>query len=190
MPPGYRTRSGQVKALAPGRPGCDFPAMRLRVATLEDSDAVASVLGPSYTQLMAAAYPPDLLARTLPAITRANPGLLSSGRYYLVESQSGEPAGCGGWSSNPPGRPDEDPGRAHIRHFATHPAWTRRGVGRLLYERCAADARAAGFTRFEAWASLNGQSFYASLGFRSLGPIDTAMPGGIMFPAVRMERPI
>lgn len=162
--------------------------MRLRIATPEDSDAVASVLAPSYTQLMAAAYPADLLARTLPSITRANPALLSSGRYYLVEAERGEPAGCGGWSSNPPGRRDDEPGRAHIRHFATHPAWIRRGVGRLLYERCAADARAAGFTLFEAWASLNGEGFYASLGFRPIGPIRTSMPGGVMFPAIRMER--
>lgn len=164
--------------------------MRLRVATLEDADAVAAVLGPSYTLLMAAGYPPGLLAPALPAITRANPGLLSSGRYYLVESEAGDPAGCGGWSADPPGRRDEDPERAHIRHFATHPAWTRRGIGRLLYERCAADARAAGFTLFEAWASLNGESFYAALGFRRLGLIPTPMPGGVVLPAVRMERPI
>jgi hypothetical protein len=75
--------------------------MRLRIATLEDSDAVASVLRPSYALLMAGAYPPDLLARTLPAITRANPDLLRSGRYYLVETETGEPAGCGGWSIRP-----------------------------------------------------------------------------------------
>jgi N-acetylglutamate synthase-like GNAT family acetyltransferase len=162
--------------------------MRLRIATLEDCDAVASVLRPSYAQLMAGAYPPDLLARTLPAITRANPDLLRSGRYYLVETETGEPAGCGGWSPHPPGRPDEEPERAHIRHFATHPAWTRRGVGRLIFERCAADARAEGFGLFEAWSSLNGESFYASLGFRRLELIQTPMPGGVMFPAIRMER--
>lgn len=164
--------------------------MRLRVATLEDADAVASVLGPSYTQLMATAYEPGLLALTLPTITRANPGLLSSGFYYLVEAETGEAAGCGGWSPHPPGRRDENPDRAHIRHFATHPDWTRRGVGRLLYDRCAADARAAGFTRFEAWASLNGEAFYAALGFRPLGSIEAPMPGGVRFPAIRMERAI
>jgi GNAT superfamily N-acetyltransferase len=164
--------------------------MRLRVATLEDSDAVASVLGPSYRQLMAAAYPPDLLERTLPAITRPNPALLSSGLYYLVESENGEPAGCGGWSVDPPGGWERHPDRAHIRHFATHPAWIRRGIGRLLFDRCAEDAWAAGFTLFEAWSSLNGQPFYASLGFRPLEQIATRMPGGIDFPAIRMERAI
>jgi GNAT superfamily N-acetyltransferase len=174
----------------PGRSSLRLCRMRLRVATPGDADAVASVLGPSYTRLMAAAYAPDLLARTLPAITRPNPGLLSSGRYYLVEAETGEPAGCGGWCPDPPGRREEDPERAHIRHFATHPDWTRRGVGRLLCERSAADARAARFTRFEAWASLNGESFYAALGFRRLGRIEVPMPGGVRFPAVRMERAI
>lgn len=164
--------------------------MRLRVATPEDAEAVSAVLGPSYTRLMATAYPPDLLDRVLPSITRANPELLASGRYYLVEAATGEPAGCGGWSADPPDRHDEDPGRAHIRHFATHPAWLRRGVGRMLYERCEVDAQAAGFTVFEAYASLNGEAFYASLGFRRLERIETPMPGGVMFPAIRMERAI
>lgn len=164
--------------------------MRLRVVTLEDAAAVASVLGASYPLLWAGVYPPELLARALPQTTRANPRLLSSGRYYLVEAETGEPAGCGGWSSDPPGHRDEDPERAHIRHFATHPDWTRRGVGRLLYARCEADARAAGFTRFETFASLNGEAFYAALGFRRLERIGTPMPGGVLFPAIRMERAI
>lgn len=162
--------------------------MRLRVAMPEDADAVASVLRPSYSELMAVAYPAELLARALPLITRANPKLLSSGRYYLVEAKTDELAGCGGWSAHPPGASEPDPRRAHIRHFATHPAWLRRGVGRRLYARCEAEARAAGFNRFECWASLNGEAFYAALGFRQLERIETPMAGGIRFPAVRMER--
>jgi len=164
--------------------------MRLRVATPEDEEAVSSVLGPSYRELWAGTYPDELLARALPVTTRANPELLASGRYYLVEAATGEPAGCGGWSAHPPGASEADPRRAHIRHFATHPAWLRRGVGRMLYARCEADARAGGFTVFEAYASLNGESFYAALGFRRLERIETPMPGGVRFPAIRMERAI
>jgi GNAT superfamily N-acetyltransferase len=164
--------------------------MRLSVAAAADSAAIASVLGSSYPKLMAGAYPPDLLARALPLIARPNPELLAGSTYYLVLAPNGDPAGCGGWTPHPPGGSEADPQRAHIRHFATHPDFLRQGVGRLLYERCEADARAAGFNAFEAWASLNGEAFYAALGFRSLGRIATPMPGGIRFPAVRMERPI
>lgn len=164
--------------------------MRLRVTTPDDADAVASVLRPSYSALWASAYPAELLTRALPLTTRANPVLLDSGRYYLVETEAGEPAGCGGWSPDPPDRSESDPRRAHIRHFATHPDFVRRGVGRMLYERCETDARAAGFAVFECYSSLNGEGFYAGLGFRRLGPIATPMPGGILFPAVRMQREI
>jgi GNAT superfamily N-acetyltransferase len=164
--------------------------MRLRVATLEDAAAVGSVLRASYSTLMADAYPAEVLARALPPMSRANPELLVSGRYYLVEAETGEPAGCGGWSGHPPDGSEPDPRRAHIRHFATHPDWTGRGIGRMIYERCEADARAAGFTGFEAYASLNGEPFYAALGFKRLEPIETPMPGGVLFPAVRMERAI
>jgi GNAT superfamily N-acetyltransferase len=161
--------------------------MRLRVATPEDRDFVAAVLGPSFSQLMAPAYPSDLMALALPLITRPDPALLQSGRYYLVEAESGEPAGCGGWSADAPDRREEDPRRAHIRHYATHPEWARRGIGRMIFERCEADARRAGFAVLECYASLGGEAFYAALGFRRLGQIETPMPGGIRFPAVRME---
>jgi N-acetylglutamate synthase-like GNAT family acetyltransferase len=181
---------GESKRLPGSGPAATLASMRLRVATTEDADAVGAVLRPSYAELMAVAYPAELMVRALPLITRANSGLLSSGRYYLVEAETGEAAGCGGWSAHPPGASEPDPRRAHIRHFATHPAWLRRGVGRRLYECCEADARAAGFTAFECWASLNGEGFYAALGFRRLGWIETPMPGGVRFPAVRMERPI
>jgi GNAT superfamily N-acetyltransferase len=181
---------GESKRLPGGAGAATLRGMRVRVASPEDAGAVSAVLRPSYARLMAPAYPPDLLARTLPLITRANPALLASGRYYLVEAETGEPAGCGGWSAHPPGASEPDPRRAHIRHFATHPAWVGRGVGRMLYESCEGDARAAGFTRFEAWASLNGEGFYAALGFCRLEQIETPMPGGIRFPAVRMERAI
>jgi GNAT superfamily N-acetyltransferase len=162
--------------------------LSLRVATPADAAAVTAILLPSYARLMAEAYPSGLLARALPVITRANPVLLASGLYYLVEAETGEPAGCGGWSAHPPGARERDPRRAHIRHFATHPDWIRRGAGRMVYARCEADARAAGFTRFECWASRNGEGFYAALGFRRLERIETPMPGGIRFPAIRMER--
>lgn len=164
--------------------------MRLRVATLEDAAAVGAVLSASYSTLMAAAYSPDMLAGALGPMSRANPELLGSGRYYLVEGENGECLGCGGWSDRPPDGPEPDPRRAHIRHFATHPDWTGRGVGRLIYERCEEDARAAGFAVFEAYSSLNGEPFYAALGFRRLELIETPMPGGVAFPAVRMERTI
>ena len=112
--------------------------LRVR-ATRSTTRCSGAVLCASYPALMAGVYAAELLARTLPAMTRPNPKLLGSGRYYLVEAPTGECLGCGGWSDHPPGGLETNPLRAHIRHFATHPDWTRRGVAADL-RRCEADA--------------------------------------------------
>ena len=160
----------------------------LRVATPDDAAAVRHVLVHSYPALMAGAYEPELLARALPIITRPHPRLLAGGTYFLAEAE-GEAAGCGGWSWERPGGNEVEPGLAHIRHFATHRDWTGRGVGRALYERCERDARAAGANRFECYASLNGEAFYAALGFVRIGAIEVEM-AGFDFPSILMRRPI
>jgi GNAT superfamily N-acetyltransferase len=161
----------------------------VRVATPEDAPAVAAVLVDSYPALMAGAYPPDLLARALPMITRPHPRLLAGGTYYLAEI-GGEAAGCGGWSFWAPGGQLGIADLAHIRHFAVRSAFAGRGVGRALYERCESDARAAGARRFEAQSSLNGEAFYAEMGFAAIGRIDVAMGPDLAFPSVLMRREI
>lgn len=161
----------------------------VRVATPDDAAAVGRVLVGSYPELMAKAYDRELLARALPMIVRPHPRLLAGGTYYLAEVE-GEPAGCGGWSRERPGTTQTEPGFAHIRHFATHADWTGHGVGRALYERCEADARAAGIARFECYASLNGEGFYAALGFERVARILVEMGGGVQFPSILMLREI
>lgn len=162
----------------------------IRETTPEDAAAVAAVLKGSYPVLLAPAYDAALLAKALPLMTRANPALLASRTYYLAEAADGAPVGCGGWTFERPGAPDDpiDPALAHIRHFATDPAWTGRGVGRALFERCLADAGAAGARRFEAWSTLVAEAFYRRMGFETVERFEVAMGPEIRFPSVRMVR--
>ena len=161
----------------------------VRTAFLDDAPAVKSVLEDSFPTLMARAYDAALLARALPVITRPHPGLLASGSYYLAEAD-GKAVGCGGWSWEEPGSRAVQPGLAHIRHFAVRSAWAGRGVGRALYGRCERDARDAGASRFEAQASLNGEPFYAALGFSRIGRIEVPMGRDLLFPSILMRRAI
>lgn len=127
----------------------------------EDEAAVTVLTKSSYGTLMRSAYEPALLEKLLPIIAKANPRLLASGTYYLMVSAGGEVIGAGGWSHEQPGRQKRQGCLGHIRHFAIHPAWTLRGVGRALYERCAEEAKVAGLGRFECYASLNAVDFCA-----------------------------
>ncbi len=135
----------------------------IRPATPEDAAAVTAVLQASYPALMQGHYDPDALAAALPRMTRANGALLASGTYYVAKAAAGPLIGCGGWSFERPGTGAVEPGLAHIRHFGVAPDWTGRGAGRALYARCAAEARAAGASRFECFASLNAVPFYRLL---------------------------
>lgn len=167
-----------------------MPEFSLRVATPEDEAAVDALLQASYPDLLASAYDADVLADALPLFTRANPSLLSSGTYYLAESGGQKLVGCGGWTRERPGTGQVVAGLAHIRHFGTHAAWTGKGVGRGIYSLCEEHARAADIRRFECYSSLNGQGFYAALGFRTVRPIEVNLSPEVAVPGVLMERGI
>ena len=160
----------------------------VRVTGPEDAEAIGAVLRASYPTLMAPAYPADVLARALPFMVRANPALLRSGTYYFATTPDGTVVGCGGWTFERPGEPGSaiDPTQGHIRHFATHPDWIRHGIGRTLFQRCAAEARAVGVQRFKCYTSIVAQPFYAALGFLTVGPTTIEFEPGLTFSGLRM----
>ena len=55
-----------------------------------DGPAVSSLLEATYTKLLAIDYEPDLLAKLLPLVTKANLQLLASGKFYIAQTQLGE----------------------------------------------------------------------------------------------------
>jgi len=138
---------------------------------------------------MADAYDPALLARALPLMTRAQPGLVGSGNYHVAEA-GGQVVGCGGWSHEKPDAAETEPGIGHIRHFAVSRDWIGRGIGRAIYARCETQARAKGVRVFECYSSLNGEAFYRALGFSRVAAIEVEMEPGLAFPSIHMTRPI
>ena len=126
--------------------------------------------------------------------------LIADGTYFVVE-QDGAVAGCGGWSrratlyggDHSPGRDAAllDPARdaARVRAMYTHPAFARRGVGRLILDLCEAAARAEGFSRLELMATLSGRPLYARAGYAEIEAILDDR-GGEPVPLVRMGKAI
>lgn len=151
---------------------------------------VTALLEASYSTLFSRDYAPEVLARALPLITRANADLLSSGQFYVVEVSDGRLVGCGGWSREMPGTSATAPGLAHIRHFATHPAWLRKGVASRVFERCLEDAKAQITRRFHCFSSLPAVGFYRAMGFQNLRELDLRLTSEVSITAVIMERPI
>jgi N-acetylglutamate synthase-like GNAT family acetyltransferase len=161
--------------------------MAIRRATPDDISAVDALLGRSYGPLLRADYPPSTLILALPRMARAQPRLLASGRYFLVEEE-GALLGAGGWSVEPPGGGAAVPGLGHVRHVATDARAVRRGVGTALMDSVMADSAAEGMRRLSSLSTLTAVPFYAALGFRELRRLELSFGGGVPFPAVEMER--
>lgn len=159
----------------------------VRLSAPSDAEAVSALLAASYSTLLASHYKKELLDRALPFMTKANPTLLASGAFYVAQSNHGELIGCGGWSLEHPGTAKIVRGEAHIRHFATHPGWTRLGVGRSLMNRCCMDAKALGVSELHCCSTFAAESFYKALGFKTVAGADISLDSEVSFPAVLMQ---
>lgn len=172
-------------------------ALTHRLARPEDAPALAEVMDAAIAELQRGFLDPNQIAssRTIMGLDRQ---LLLDGTYFVVEAE-GRIAGCGGWSrratlyggDHTPGRDAAllDPTReaARVRAMYTHPAFARRGVGRLILQLCEAAARAEGFQRVELMATLSGRALYSQCGYQDIEAIEDAR-GGAPVPLVRMGK--
>jgi GNAT superfamily N-acetyltransferase len=160
---------------------------RVEIATAADENAISALLEASYSVLMAPAYDEAVLAQFLPVITKANTGLLASGRFFVVRERNAV-TGCGGWSEERPGSRECVAGVGHVRHFAVHPEATARGIGRAIMAQCEQGARKSGAEILECYSSCNAEPFYERLGFQRVAPIVVAIGPVIRMPAVHMTK--
>jgi N-acetylglutamate synthase-like GNAT family acetyltransferase len=161
---------------------------KIRTAHPRDAPAIEEMLIASYPTLMVAAYDPAVLDPVLEIITKANLFLLSSKTYYVAEFEDGLVVGCGGWTiESPPGVDDVESQVGHLRHFGTHPDWTRRGIGRAIFWKCESAARSANVKAMEVCSSLNAAKFYAAIGFAIVKRITIGI-GTNQFPSMLMRK--
>lgn len=155
--------------------------MRVRAAVAGDLAAIDALLAASYPVLLKDDYPPSVLVTALPIISRAQPRLVASGRYFVAMDDAGAVRGAGGWSAG-------QNGMAHVRHVVTDHRRQRQGIGRAILVRVIAEARVAGAARLSCLSTRNAVPFYMAMGFTPLGPRDVTLRPGIVFPSIEMAR--
>lgn len=156
--------------------------LTIRTAAAADMSLLDAMFARSYPKLLKADYPPSVLVTALPIISRAQPALVRSGRFYLAETAADGIVGAGGWS------PRRQAGVADVRHVVTDDRHTRRGIGRAILERVFETARAAGVRRLDCKSTRTAVPFYRAMGFVTLGPVEVELRPGIAFPAIEMQR--
>ena len=176
-------------------------SLAVRPAHRDDVPAIEELIERSVRELSADWYGPEQIESALRHLFGVDTQLVDDGTYYVVE-QGQVLAAAGGWSRRRTlfggdrwkREADDllDPSRepARIRAFFVHPDWSRRGLGRRLFETAMRDALAAEFRRMELMATLPGEPLYQALGFRLDERVALELPDGVRVPLVRMSREI
>lgn len=168
-----------------------------RIARPADLPAMTALMDLAIAELLKPFLDEAQIASSV-AIMGLDTQIVDDGTYFVVEA-GGALAGCGGWSrratlyggDHSPGRDAAllDPARdaARVRAMYTHPAFTRRGVGRLILELCEEAALAEGFRRAELVATLAGEPLYRACGYREIERFEDDR-GGVPVPLLRMAK--
>lgn len=168
----------------------------IRTAIEADLPALSALMARSIDLLGAFLNPEQVHASH--AVMGLDSQLVRDGTYFVVE-EAGMLAGCGGWSrratlyggDHTDGRDAAvlDPAidAARVRAMYTDPAFTRRGIGRLVLDHCEAAARAEGFARAELMATLGGEPLYRACGYIEIERT-AARVGDVDVPLIRMGK--
>jgi len=171
----------------------------LRPATHADHGALQLLIARSARELSAADYRPEQIEGALRGAFGVDTQLIDDGTYFVAES-GGHLVGCGGWSlrrtlfggdshsERNAGELDPRTDAAKIRAFFVDPDHARQGIGRALLERCEAEARARGFTRFELMGTLPGVRLYRALGYVAGEPLRYAVAPDVTIEFVPMQK--
>ena len=174
-------------------------ALHHRLARRGDVPMLAALMEVAIAELLKP-YLDDAQIAASRTIMGLDTQLIDDQTYFVIE-QGGNVAGCGGWSRRAtlfggdasPGRdaalldPARDPAR--VRAMYTHPAFARRGVGRLILSLCEDAARAEGFLRAELVATMAGEPLYRACGYQ---PVERFAyeRDGVAVPLLRMSKPL
>lgn len=163
----------------------DLPALRM-LMTLAIDHGQAAVLTPA--QVVASR-----------AVMGLDSQLVRDGTYFITED-GGVPVRCGGWSRRAtlyggdhstalrdPALLDPATDAARVRAMYTHPDHVRRGIGRLILDRCERAARDNGFGAVELMGTAGGVPLYAACGYAPVERADAEIDG-VTVPLTRMRK--
>ncbi len=172
----------------------------LRLATRADLPRLHTLIEASVRALSTGYYTAAQIESALRYVFGPDTQLIEDGTYFVIENEAGALVAAGGWSRRrtlyggdqmkAAADPLLDPetAAARIRAFFVHPHWSRRGLARQLFERCAEDAMRAGFRSLELAATLPGEPLYRALGFAPITRTESPLPDGEVLPLVHMAR--
>lgn len=167
----------------------------LRLARRGDSAELIALHHTALLTLARGHYSAEQIGSVIRHLPTLDPELIDDGTYFVIEVRQRIVA-CGGWSRRLPGYGEalgrtgrEDALRpAIVRAMYTHPAWTRRGLGRRILQAAEAEAARTAAPLIELDALLPGVPLYLGAGYQPLGPRQLRLPDGAVLEVLHMAK--
>jgi GNAT superfamily N-acetyltransferase len=173
----------------------------LRVATTEDMTGIRGLIDVSVRGLQTGDYSAAQIEGALATVFTVDSQLIADGTYFVAFDESGELAGCGGWSFRKtlyggdhqiekiaPERLDASVDAAKVRAIFVHPKFARMGLGSLILAAAESAAAAMGFRRLEMGSTLTGVALYMLKGYREVSRVLVPVGGGEEIEVVKMVK--
>ena len=173
----------------------------IRKALRSDRAAIENLIRESVRGLSTEDYDARQIELSIRTVFGVDTELIDDETYFIAETETGELAGCGGWSKRrtlygashyAESRDSEllDPEKeaAKIRAFFIHPDFARRGVGTLILDACEREARAHGFKSAEMMATLPGVKLYAARGYTGDEQVSVPVGENVDIICVKMRK--
>jgi len=170
---------------------------------MEDVAEIRRLIDASVRGLQAGDYSAAQIEGALATVFTVDSRLIADGTYFLAFADSGELAGCGGWSFRKtlyggdhqmeaiaPEKLDPAVDAAKVRAIFVHPQFARMGLGSLILHAAESAAIAMGFRRFEMGSTLTGMALYALKGYREVSRVVVPVGGGEEIEVVRMVKEV
>lgn len=170
----------------------------IRIATEADLGALRELMTLSIDRGQSGMLSPVQIIASR-AVMGLDTQLVRDGTYFVVEDD-GAAVGCGGWSRRAtlyggdhstdlrdPALLDPAKDAARIRAMYTHPDHVRRGIGRMILDRCEQAARAEAFAAVELMGTAGGVPLYAACGYQPIERADAEVDG-VTVPLTRMRK--
>jgi GNAT superfamily N-acetyltransferase len=175
----------------------------LRVATTEDVAEIRRLIDASVRGLQAEDYSAAQIDGALATVFTVDSQLIADRSYFVAFAESGELAGCGGWSFRKtlyggdhqiekiaPERLDPAVDAAKVRAIFVHPKFARMGLGSLILAAAENAATEHGFSRFEMGSTLTGVTLYSLKGYREVSRVLAPVGAGEEIEVVRMVKEV
>lgn len=113
---------------------------------------------------------------------RVTPSLLEAHEYWVADN-CGTPCGFACLKA------DIKKGSGEITALFIHPAWQRRGIGRLLWRVVEQSARRKGLVALHLDADPEAEAFYRHLGFQTISRVPSGSIPGRTLPRMEISFP-